>query len=296
MKLAGVLTALITPFHNNEIDLIALTNLVTTQIALGVNGFVVCGTTGEASALNYEEREAVIKTVIELAKEHQLPVIVGCGTASLQQTVAYMEQAKTLGATAALIVAPYYVKPTQEGLIAYIEYLHNSIDLPIVLYNNPGRTVVQFDVETITRLSQLPRVIGIKDSSTDLARMHALKHNTPSGFALLSGEDSMLGAHLLYGCQGVISFCSNVFLKMCKDVVKTHEDENYADLIAANDKWLEAVTSLSYDMNPSTIKYAVSCLGLCKNELRLPLTMANTKARTEIDKAIAKFAPHNIPR
>jgi 4-hydroxy-tetrahydrodipicolinate synthase len=243
---------------------------------------VVCGTTGETASLLEEERDTLITTAIRITKK-KVPIIVGCGTASLLQTIDTVKKAKEFGADAALVVTPYYVKPTQEGILAYFKALHDAVDLPIILYNNPGRTVVDMSIDTIIKLCDLKRIVGIKDSKLEASRFAKIREITGNRLALLSGEDSAVGAHLLNGADGAISVVANVAPKLCVDQMNAWFSGDLGSFKKISDNLMKICDVLSLDVNPVTIKYAVSKLGFCDGQLRLPMVECQSNVKSVID-------------
>src|ERR1700738_2739263 len=213
----GSLVALITPFRNGKVDETAFQEHVAWQVGPGTPGFVPCGTTGESPALHDGEACRVIALCVEVAKG-RAPVIAGTGTNSTEHTIALTRQAKEAGADAALIVCPYYNKPTQEGLYQHFKAVHDTVDLPIVVYNIPGRSAVDMTNATMARLAKLPNIVGVKDATNDLARPLRMRVEIGNGFALLSGEDATAVAYLAQGGDGCISVTANVAPRLCSEM------------------------------------------------------------------------------
>src|SRR5271155_1888813 len=211
---SGSLVALITPFRNGEVEETAFQELVAWQIGQGTHGFVPCGTTGESPALHDNEHRRVIALCVEAAKG-KVPVIAGTGTNSTDHTIALTRQAKEAGADAALIVCPYYNKPTQEGLFHHFKAVHDAVALPIIIYNIPGRSAVDMTNATMARLAKLPNIVGVKDATNDLARPLRMRVDIGDDFSLLSGEDGTAVAYLAQGGDGCISVTANVAPALC---------------------------------------------------------------------------------
>jgi 4-hydroxy-tetrahydrodipicolinate synthase len=240
-----------------------------------------------------QERAHIISITTKIAKG-KVPVIVGCGTASLQQSIEQMQQAKDLGADATLVVTPYYVKPSQQGIIAYFKALHDAVEIPIVLYNNPGRVVVDMTIETIVALCDLPRVVGIKDSKMDASRFSTLRQKLGNRLALLSGEDSATAAHMLYGGDGAISVVANCAPDLAALQMNAWFNGNLAQFESVTHALISLTNALNVDVNPCSIKYAVSKLGRCTNELRLPLLPTSAANQQIIDEALAEIHQHSL--
>lgn len=286
--LKGSIVALITPFRSNIIDVEALKQLLEWHISAGTNGIVVCGTTGEAAMLTTEERNLIISIAVSVLKG-KVPVIVGCGTASTMQTLAFMQEAEILGADATLVVAPYYVKPSQEGIIQHFKLLHDNTRLPIIVYNNPGRVGVNIEIETVIRLCALPRVLGFKDSHNDATRMVALRQQLGHGMSLFSGEDTVVAAHMLYGADGAISVLGNVVPELFKCMMDAWTLNDIQTFTHITHVLYPLCTALCLESNPCTIKYAVSKLGYCTADVRLPLMGIREETKQRIDAAFAKL-------
>lgn len=288
----GSITALITPFRNGEVDWKAFENLVEWQIEQGTHGLVPCGTTGESPTLSDEEVKNVITACVKVANG-RVPVIAGTGSFSTKKTVAATQMAKECGADAALIVAPYYNKPTQEGLLAHYKAIHDSTDLPIVLYNVPGRTVVEIGVDTVVKLAALPRIVAIKDATSDIARATLIKPQVKNDFAILSGDDGIAGAFLGQGAVGCISVTSNVAPALCAKFQNAWADKDLDTFQSTQEQLAPLHKALFVESSPAPIKYACSTLGLCTDELRLPLLPATPGARAGVDKALGDAGLNN---
>ena len=213
----GSLVALITPFRNHEVDETAFQEHVAWQLGQGTHGLVPCGTTGESPALHDQEQKRLIALCVEVAKG-RAPVIAGTGTNSTEHTIELTRQAKAAGTDAALIVCPYYNKPTQEGLYQHFKAVHDAVDLPIVIYNIPGRSAVDMSNATMARLAKLPNVVGVKDATNDLGRPLRMRVDIGAGFCLLSGEDATAVAYLAQGGDGCISVTANVAPRLCSEM------------------------------------------------------------------------------
>ena len=266
----GSFTALITPFKNGQIDDDAFTRLVVRQIEQGTDGLVVCGTTGESATMTTEEREHVIALCVKTANR-KIPVIAGTGTNDTAKTIEATRRAKELGADAALVVTPYYNKPSQEGLYRHFKAVHDAVDLPIILYNVPGRTGVCLSVETVGRLAELPRIAGIKDATPDLLRPIQIRRAVPDTFSVLSGEDATIIAFLAHGGNGCISVTANIAPKECSDLHKAWARKDWAEIARLRDLLLDLHQAMFVESNPCPVKYAASLQGFGDGSLRLPL-------------------------
>lgn len=283
----GSITALITPFKGGKIDWSAFEKFVEWQIEQGAHAVVPCGTTGESPTLSHKEHNEVVKRCVEIV-DGRIPVIAGTGSNATHEAIDFTQHAKEVGADAALIVAPYYNKPTQAGIYAHFKAIHDAVDIPVVLYDVPGRTVVNIAVETVIELAKLPRIVGIKDATNDLARILAEREQIEKEFCFLSGEDGTIGGYLAQGGHGCISVVANVAPALS---VQMHEAWQKQDLktFAKNRDLLGPLSdSLFCESSPAPVKYAAQALGLCSDEVRLPLLPATKNARAQVDKAMAK--------
>lgn len=280
----GSITALITPFQNGEIDWKAFEKHVEWQIESGIHGLVPVGTTGESPTLSHEEHHAVVKRCIEIT-QNRVPVIAGSGSNSTREAIGLTQFAQQSGATAALIVAPYYNKPTQEGLYQHYKAIHDATDIPIVLYNVPGRTVIEFTIETVCRLAELPRIVGIKDATSNLERQTLLR-NRLGDFCQLSGEDGTAAAFLAQGGHGCISVTSNVAPALCAQMQTAWQSGDLKIFAEIRDRLAPLHKALFCETSPAPIKYAVARLGFGSDEVRAPLISASKEARTQVDSAL----------
>lgn len=283
---SGSIVALITPFLNGEIDVTALKKLVNWHIDQGTSGFVVCGSTGEAALLTQEERHLVIETVIQ-ENARRLPVIIGCGAPSTHEAIEMMRKAKALGADAALIVTPYYVKPTPEGIFQHFKALNDAVKLPIIIYNNPGRAVIGLSVELVVRLAELPNVVAIKDSCDDLTRVIKMRAQIKKPFSFLSGDDPIATAYLAQGGDGVISVSANVVPKLCQQMVGAWKNRDLGLFATLRDKLLPLHEAIFIEASPAPVKYVASQLQLATDEVRLPLVAATAGARRTLDQVLS---------
>jgi 4-hydroxy-tetrahydrodipicolinate synthase len=269
----GCITALITPFKaNGKLDEIGLENLILRQIENGVHGIVPCGTTGESPTLTHEEHQEVIKISIDVTKK-KIPVIAGTGSNSTNEALEMTASAEEAGANATLQVVPYYNKPNQEGLFKHFSEISKHTSLPLILYNIPGRSVVNLEVGTIKKLAtENKNIVGIKEASGDINIVKEIKLVCPKDFIVLSGEDSLNLSILEEGGSGFISVTSNLIPNKCSQLFNLFKDGNILEARKINSAISELNKLLFIDTNPIPIKSAMSKIGLCQNNLRLPLT------------------------
>ncbi len=267
---SGAFTAMVTPFRNGEVDVEALEGMVEFQIGQGIHGLVPCGTTGETPCLSEEEDRVVVETVMRVANG-RVPVIAGTGSNSTDMAIKYTKMAERAGADGSLQVAPYYNKPTQEGLYRHFATIAESTSLPLVLYNIPGRTGVTISAETMARLAEIPNVVGVKDSTLSMNMIADVKTLCGEEFAILSGDDPMTLPLMALGGVGVISVASNVAPAAVADLVKNLLDNNWERGRELHYALLPLFRALFVETNPIPVKTAASLLGLCSDEMRLPM-------------------------
>jgi 4-hydroxy-tetrahydrodipicolinate synthase len=266
----GSLVALITPFRNGELDEKAFRDFVEWQIQEGTDGLVPVGTTGESPTLSHQEHMRVVELCIEVAKK-RVPVMAGAGSNSTREAIALTQHAKKVGADAALVVTPYYNKPTQEGLFQHYKAIHDAVDLPIIIYNIPGRSIVDMSVATMARLAKLPRIAGVKDATNDLARPMRTRIACGHDFCILSGEDATAIQLLAGGGHGCISVTANVAPRLCAEMHRAWRDGNMAKVMALQERLMPLHDAMFCETSPGPVKYAASLLGKCSAETRLPL-------------------------
>lgn len=287
-NLHGIITALVTPFRDGAVDDDALEAIVNWQISEGVHGLVPCGTTGESATLTYEEKQHVVQRVVEISAG-RVPVIAGAGSNSTDSAILLAKSAQASGAQAILSVAPYYNKPSQDGMYEHFRKIHDNCDLPIIVYNIPGRSVVDMSDELIESLSTLPRIVGIKDATGDLARVSALRNSLGSDFIQLSGEDVTAIAFNSLGGVGCISVTSNVAPEACAKVQEATLEGDYEAALALHDSMVDLHNAMFCASSPAPAKYALSRLGKCSPEVRLPMIEVDSEQKQQIDAAIAKL-------
>lgn len=281
----GSITALITPFKGGAVDEAALRKLVDWQISEGSHGLVPVGTTGESPTLSHQEHERVVELVVEAAAK-RVPIIAGAGSNATAEAIAFTEHAAKAGADGVLHVTPYYNKPTQEGLFAHFEAISQASDVPIILYNIPGRSIVDMSVETMGRLAKLDNIVGVKDATADLARVAQQEAACGDDFVQLSGEDATAVDFNRQGGQGCISVCSNVTPALCaamQEAALTGDFETAEQILK---RLMPLMEALFCETSPSPVKYAMARLGLCDEEIRLPLLPASVEARAKVDAAM----------
>lgn len=272
IQLKGSLVALATPMSDDgALDLPALTRLVEWHVAEGSDGVVIVGTTGESPTVDYDEHCALIRTAVAAAAG-RIPVIAGTGANATAEAIALTRCAKDAGAVAGLSVVPYYNKPTQEGLYRHYRAIAEAVDLPLILYNVPGRTVADLSNDTALRLADVPGVIGLKDATGNLERASDLVRRRPEGFALYSGDDASAFAFMLLGGEGVISVTANVAPRLMHDLCAAARAGNLPAGRAINDRLLPLHGKLFVEANPIPVKWALAEMGLIGRALRLPLT------------------------
>lgn len=287
---SGSIPALVTPFRDGAFDEPAFRKLVDWQIENGSTGLVPCGTTGENSTLSNEEHHRVIAVCIEQAAG-RVPVIAGCGSNDTMNAALHMDFSRQAGAAAALVVAPYYNRPSQEGLMAHFSYLAEHNDLPIVLYNVPGRTVTDLKPETICELvRRYPKsFVGLKDASGDLSRVAEHRMGIEGDFCQMSGDDDTALPHFAAGGTGCISVTANVAPRLCADFQAALADGDYVRARQLNDRLYPLHFSMFEDASPGPCKYALTkVVDWFPEDVRLPLVRANAAARAAVDAALVK--------
>lgn len=284
----GSIPALVTPFKNGELDLVALKKLVDWQIAEGSTGLVPVGTTGESPTLSHEEHHIVVAEVVKAAAG-RVPVIAGAGSNNTVEGIDLMRHAKASGADAALVVTPYYNKPTQAGMIAHYTALHDACDLPIIIYNIPGRSVVDMTPETMGKLAALPRIIGVKDATGKIERVSMQRASCGPDFIQLSGEDATALGFNAHGGVGCISVTANVAPRLCAEFQAATLAGDYKKALEYQDRLMPLHEAIFLEPGLAGAKYGLSLLGLCAEEVRLPLVTLTEGTKARI-KAAMQFA------
>lgn len=284
----GSLPALVTPFKNGELDLVTLKKLVDWHVAEGSHGIVPVGTTGESPTLSHAEHQRVIEEVVA-AVAGRIPVVAGAGSNNTLEGISLMRHAEKVGATAALVVTPYYNKPTQAGLIAHYTALHDCCRLPIVIYNIPGRSVIDMSPETMGQLAKLPRIIGVKDATGKIERVSMQRAACGVDFIQLSGEDATALGFNAHGGVGCISVTANVAPRLCAEFQTATLAGDYAKALEYQDRLMPLHEAIFIEPGLVGAKYALSVLGLCSEEVRLPLVGLTEGTKAKI-KAAMKHA------
>jgi len=282
---SGSFTALITPFRDGEVDEKAFQEFVNWQIEEGSNGVVPVGTTGESPTLSHDEHKRVVELCIEVAKG-KVPVIAGAGSNSTSEAIDLTRHAKSAGADAALVVTPYYNKPTQEGLYQHYKVIAEAVDIPIIIYNIPGRSIVDMSVDTMARLAKLTNIVGVKDATADLTRPLATRVAIGAGFCQLSGEDATIGAFLGQGGHGCISVTSNVAPRLCSDLHKAWQEKDFDKFGEIRDRLMPLHAAMFCESSPGPVKYAASLLGKSTPDTRLPMVPIAAASRDRVEQAM----------
>jgi 4-hydroxy-tetrahydrodipicolinate synthase len=281
----GSLTALITPFKKGKLDEQAFQDFVNWQIDQGTHGLVPCGTTGESPTLTHEEHHRVVEMCVEVAKG-RVPVIAGAGSNSTAEAIELTKRAKKSGADAALIVTPYYNKPTQDGLMLHYLSIANSVDLPLIIYNIPGRSVIDMSLETMEKLAEHENIVGVKDATNDLTRPAKLRLSLGEQFCQLSGEDGTAVPFLSQGGVGCISVTANVAPRLCAQLQDAWHLGAYDDVFRVRDILTPLHEAMFLETNPAPVKYAAHLLGKCEPDVRAPLSPLKVKTKGRIEEAM----------
>lgn len=283
----GSIPALITPFRNGIVDERAFQALVERQIKEGSHALVPCGTTGESATLSAAEHVRVVELCVEAAAG-RVPVIAGAGSNNTAHAIELAKAVKKAGADAALVVAPYYNKPSQDGLVAHFSAIAGAVDIPIVVYNVPGRTITDIGVETMGRLAKLSNVVGVKDATSDLSRVARHRALCGEAFIQLSGEDPSALGFNAHGGKGCISVTANVAPRLCAEMQEASLRGDFAAARAIDDTLAPLHKALFCEPSPAPAKFACSLLGLCGDELRLPLTPCSEAGKAQIKSAMMR--------
>ncbi|MDX1484254.1 MAG: 4-hydroxy-tetrahydrodipicolinate synthase [Alphaproteobacteria bacterium] len=281
----GSFTALITPFKDGKVDEKTFQDLVQRQIDAGTHGLVPVGTTGESPTLSHEEHMRVTELCLEVA-QGKVQVIAGTGSNSTEEAIMLQRHAKEAGADAGLVVTPYYNKPTQAGLIAHYTAIADAVDLPIVIYNIPGRSVIDMTVETMAELARHDNIVGVKDATADLVRPLKTRLACGPDFCLLSGEDATIVPFLAQGGHGCISVTSNIAPGPCAELHTAWQAGDMAKVSEINDRLLPVHDALFCESSPGPVKYAAELMGLCAGELRLPLVEIAPASKVKVKEAL----------
>jgi 4-hydroxy-tetrahydrodipicolinate synthase len=277
----GSYVALITPFRNGALDEVALRRMVNWQIEKGTQGLVPMGTTGESTTVSEEEHKRVVAIVVE-ETGGRVPVIAGAGSNNPVEALFYARYAEKIGANGILCVAGYYNRPSQEGMYEHFKYIHDATNIPIIVYNIPPRTIVDISPQTMARLAKLPRVMGVKDATRDLSRISHERLLIDKPFSYLSGEDMTAVAYNALGGNGCISVTANICPMLCSELQLACSEGNYKHALELHETLMPLHQALFEEPSPSGIKYAASLLGLCSDEVRLPMVPLSDRTKANL--------------
>ena len=284
----GSIPAVITPFENDKVDYLSLVKVLNYLIESGSHGLVPCGTTGESPTLSHNEHKKIIEETIRIA-DKRVPVIAGTGSNNTLEAIEYTDHAARSGADAALIVTPYYNKPTQSGLYEHFKAISEKTKIPIIIYNIPGRSVVDMNIDTMVELSKIENIIGVKDATNDLFRPLITRKKMQNDFCYLSGEDGTALAYLAQGGHGCISVTANVAPKLCAEMHSAWQDSNIIKAQDINLKLSALHEALFIESSPGPVKYAASLLGLCNKDTRLPLSKIKDDTKKLVKKCLQEL-------
>jgi 4-hydroxy-tetrahydrodipicolinate synthase len=284
-RFRGSFTALVTPFKNGSVDEKAFRELVEWQITEGTHGLVPVGTTGESPTLSHDEHKQVVEWCVDQAKG-RVPVIAGAGSNSTAEAIELSRHAEKAGANAVLIVTPYYNKPTQEGLYQHYKAINDAIGIPIIIYNIPGRSIVDMSVDTMKRLYELKNIAGVKDATANMTRVTQQRAAMGEDFNQMSGEDITALGFMAHGGHGCISVTSNVAPRLCSEFQNACLKGDFATALKLQDKLAPLHVNLFVETSPAPIKYAMSLIGKCADTVRLPMVPASEKARAAVREAM----------
>jgi len=281
----GSFTALVTPFRNGSVDEKAFRALVDWQVAEGTNGLVPVGTTGESPTLSHQEHRQVVEWCVEQARG-RVPVIAGAGSNSTEEAIELASHAEEAGAAAALVVTPYYNKPTQEGLYQHFKAINDAVGIPIIIYNIPARSVIDMSVDTMKRLFELENIAGVKDATANVVRVSQQRAAMGDGFNQLSGEDATALGFMAHGGHGCISVTSNVAPRLCAEFQGACLRADFRTALMLQDKLMPLHMALFIETNPAPAKYALSVLGKCDDTVRLPLVRLAESTKSAVRNAM----------
>lgn len=284
MNFHGSMCAIVTPFNNGQVDLPALERLINFQIDNGTSALIPCGTTGESSTLSHDEHHLVIEKTIAFAAG-RVPVIAGTGSNSTAEAISLTKEAKKMGADVALLITPYYNKPTQDGLFAHYMAVADAVDIPQILYNVPSRTAVCIDPETVSRLADHKNIVAIKEASGSIDYISQLRGMTD--LPILSGNDNLTLPLMVLGAKGAISVLANVVPGMCSDMMNAIERDDWNDARRLHFQMFGLTEALFVETNPIPVKAALAMMELISNEVRLPLTPMNEKYQSRLKRELA---------
>jgi 4-hydroxy-tetrahydrodipicolinate synthase len=277
----GAIPALVTPFANGSVDEDAFVALVERQIAGGVHGLVPVGTTGETATLSHDEHRRVVELCVKTAAG-RVPVIAGAGSNSTKEAIELARFAKMVGADAALVVSPYYNRPNQEGIFQHYKAINDAVQLPVLIYNVPSRTASDVSTDTIARLAKLPNIVGVKDATGDLTRVSLMRLECPEDFVLLSGDDPTALGYMAHGGHGCISVTCNVAPEAVSAFMNACMAGDWTRALYQQDRLIRLHKALFLDASPAPTKFALAHLGLCGEEVRLPVTPCAEAVRPQV--------------
>ena len=283
----GSIPALITPFENGKVDYDSFQKIIQWSTEQGSHGFVPCGTTGESPTLSHEEHKNVVEACIKIV-DKRVPVIAGTGSNNTIEAIEFTKHAEKSGADGALIVTPYYNKPTQEGLYLHYKKISESTNLPIIIYNIPGRSIVDMSIETMVELSKIKNIIGVKDATNDLFRPLLTRTKIKKDFCYLSGEDGTALAYLIQGGNGCISVTANIAPKLCSELHNHWKNKEIDKALQINLKLAKIHHALFIESSPGPVKYAAELLNLCSAETRLPIAPIKDSTKLIIKKCMSE--------
>ena len=283
----GSIPALITPFNNSEVDYDSFRKIIEWSIEQGSHGFVPCGTTGESPTLSHDEHKNVVEECIKIV-DKRVPVIAGTGSNNTIEAIEFTKHAEESGADGALIVTPFYNKPTQEGLYLHYKIIAESTNLPIIIYNIPSRSIVDMSIETMVELSKIENIIGVKDATNDLFRPLLTRTKIKKGFCYLSGEDGTALSYLIQGGNGCISVTANIAPKLCSELHNHWKNKEIDKALQINLKLAKIHHALFIESSPGPVKYAAELLNLCNAETRLPLAPIKDSTKLIIKKCMSE--------
>ena len=283
----GSIPALITPFNKSEVDYDSFQKIIEWSIEQGSHGFVPCGTTGESPTLSHDEHKNVVDVCIKIV-DKRVPVIAGTGSNNTIEAIEFTKHAEESGADGALIVTPYYNKPTQEGLYLHYKKIAESTNLPIIIYNIPGRSIVDMSIETMVELSKINNIIGVKDATNDLFRPLLTRTKIKKDFCYLSGEDGTALAYLIQGGNGCISVTANIAPKLCSELHNHWKNKEIDKVLQINLKLAKIHHALFIESSPGPVKYAAELLNLCSAETRLPIAPIKDSTKLIIKKCMSE--------
>ena len=288
MIFKGSIPALISPFKDNKVDYDSLYKIIEWSLKEGSHGFVPCGTTGESPTLSHKEHKKIIEETIKVV-DGRVPVIAGTGSNSTDEAIDFTVDAERCGANAALVVTPYYNKPNQEGLFLHYSSIARASKIPIIIYNIPGRSIIDMNVDTMKKLSEIENIVGVKDATNDLMRPVLTMKKIKKDFSFLSGEDGTSVAFLAQGGHGCISVTANVAPKICANIQNAWQENKIDTVKELNLKLVDLHKALFIESSPGPVKYAASLLGLCNEDVRLPLAPIQKSSKEVIKKVMAEI-------